>query len=216
MSIHQIYAVFGLGRFGMSVAKELVRSGADVLAVDKNEAVVNAAVAEIPHCKCADITDAEALEKLDISGVDVVVISMAKNLEAAVMATMLCKEAGVGTVIVKCANEMHRKIMEKVGADQVVIPESESGVRMAKNLLSAGFVDMVELSKDVSLLEFDLRPEWVGKNLMELNLRKKYAINVVAIRQGDAISTEIDPALPLQEDMQLIIIADTAKLKKIK
>ncbi len=216
MSIHQTYAVFGLGRFGTSVAKELVRSGAEVLAVDKNEAAVNAAIAEIPLCKCADVTDAETLEKLDIADVDVVVIAMAESLEASVMATMLCKEAGVPTVIVKCADEMHCRILRRVGADKVVVPESESGTRMAKNLLSAGFVDMVELSENVSLLDFSVRSEWVGKSLIELDLRKKYAINVVAIRRGDAITTEIDPRLPLEADMQLIIIADTAKLKKLK
>ncbi len=216
MSIHQTYAVFGLGRFGMAVAKELVRSRADVLAVDKNEAVVNVAIAEIPFCKCADVTDAEVLEKLDIGSVDVVIIAMAENLEASVMATMLCKEAGVPMVIVKCADEMQSRILRRVGADKIVVPESESGARMAKNLLSAGFVDMIELGGNVSLLEMDLLPEWIGKSLIELDLRKKYAINVVAIRRGTAVSAEVDPQIPLEPEMKLIIIADTAKLKKLK
>lgn len=216
MSIHQNYAVFGMGRYGRSVAKELVRNGADVLAVDRNESVVNGLSGEIPFCKCADITDPEVFKALDIGGMDVVIIAMAENLEAAVMATMLCKEAGVPRVIVKCADEMHCRILSKVGADQVVVPEYESGTRLAKNLLSAGFIDMVDLAENVSLLHFDVRPEWVGKTLIELNLRKKYGINVVALEQGGKVSTEIDPTLPLQKEMQLIIIADPAKLKKIK
>lgn len=216
MSIHQNYAVFGMGRYGRSVAKELVRNGADVLAVDRNELVVNGLSGEIPFCKCADITDPEVFKALDIGGMDVVIIAMAENLEAAVMATMLCKEAGVPRVIVKCADEMHCRILSKVGADQVVVPEYESGTRLAKNLLSAGFIDMVDLAENVSLLHFDVRPEWVGKTLIELNLRKKYGINVVALEQGGKVSTEIDPTLPLQKEMQLIIIADPAKLKKIK
>ncbi len=216
MSIHRNYAVFGLGRYGRSVAKELVRSGADVLAVDCNESVVNSLIGEIPLCKCADATDPEVLKALDIGGMDVVVIAMAENLEAAVMVTMLCKEAGVPQVVVKCANEMHCRILSKVGADQVVVPETESGTRLAKNLTSAGFIDMVDLSENISVLHFDVRPEWVGKNLMELNLRQKYGINVVALGQEGKLSTEIDPTLPLQKEMQLIIIADPAKLKKIK
>ena len=216
MSIHQTYAVFGLGRYGLSVAKELVHSGAEVLAVDRNEGVVDAAVGEIPLCKCGDVTDAEVIEKLDIADVDVVIIAMASNLEASVMATVLCKEAGVKTVIVKCANEMHCKVLQRVGADKVVVPETESGVRLAKNLLSAGFVDMMELSPDVSLVEMDIKPEWVGKSLLELNLRKKYGINVVAIRRGSDVSAEVDPYEALGALEKLIVIAQTAKIKKIK
>lgn len=216
MSIHQNYAVFGLGRYGRSVAKELVRNGAEVLAVDRDEAVVNGLIGEIPYCKCADITDPEVIKALDIGGMDVVIIAMAENLEAAVMATMLCKEAGVPRVIVKCANEMHCRILSKVGADQVVVPESESGIRMAKNLLSAGFIDLVDLGEDISVFHFDVRAEWVGKTLIELNLRQKYGINVVALGLDGNVTAEIDPNLPLQQGMQLIIIADPAKLKKIK
>lgn len=216
MSIHQTYAVFGLGRYGLSVAKELVHSGAEVLAVDRNEGVVDAAVGEIPLCKCGDVTDADIIEKLDIADVDVVIIAMASNLEASVMATLLCKEAGAKTVIVKCANEMHCKVLQRVGADKVVVPETESGVRLAKNLLSAGFVDMMELSSDVSLVEMDLKPEWVGKSLIDLDLRKKYGINVVAIRRGSDVSAEVDPHEALGALEKLIVIAQTSKIKKIK
>ena len=129
---------------------------------------------------------------------------------------MLCKEAGVPTVIVKCANEMHQKILTKVGADQVVFPESESGIRLAKNLLSAGFVDIIEFSKDASMVELEVRPDWVGKNLLELNLRKKYSINVVAIQKGESVSVDIDPHAPLQSDDKLIVIANTERLAKLK
>lgn len=210
------YAVFGLGRYGKAVAKELVDCGAEVLAVDNDEEVVNAASVEIPYCKCADVTDPEVIKQLGISNMDVVVISMASALEASVMATMLCKEAGVGTVIVKCSSEMNCKILSKVGADQVVLPESESGIRLAKNLLSSGFMDIIELSRDVSMVELSVRPEWEGKTLIELSLRKKYGINVVAITQGKDVSTNINPEDPLSGAMKLIVIGNTAKLNKLK
>lgn len=210
------YAVFGLGRYGRAVAKELVDDGAEVLAVDYNEDVVNAASVEIPYCKCADVTDPEVIKQLGISNMDVVVISMASALEASVMATMLCKEAGVKNVIVKCSSEMNCKILSKVGADQVVLPESESGIRLAKNLLSSGFVDIIELSRDVSMVELSVRPEWEGKTLIELSLRKKYGINVVAITQGKDVSTNINPEEPLSQSMKLIVIGNTAKLNKLK
>ena len=104
MNTNQSYAVFGLGRYGRAVAKELVKNGMEVLAVDIDEDIVNAAVSEIPYCKCADVTDIEVIRRLGIATVDVVIIAMASNLEASVMATMLCKEIGVKTVIAKCSS----------------------------------------------------------------------------------------------------------------
>ena len=210
------YAVFGLGRYGIAVARELVSNGMEVIAVDSEERIVNAAADELPICKCADITDPEVIRQLGISNVDVVIIAMANNLEASVMAVTLCKEIGVKTVIAKCANEMHQKILTRVGADKVVFPENESGIRLAKNLLSSGFVDMVSLAKNVSMIELDVKPEWVGKNLIQLNLRKKYSVNVVAIRRENMVSVDIDPNSPLRGDDKLIVIANTEKLSKLR
>ena len=216
MKKKKTYAVFGLGRYGRSVAKELIKSGMEVLAVDFDENKVNAAIADIPFCKCANVTDVEVLKQLGIHNIDIVIIAMASNLEASVMATMLCKELGVDMVIAKCSSEMNCKILTKVGADKVVYPEKESGIRLAKNLLSSGFVDMIELSKDASMVEIDVRPEWEGKNLMELNLRAKYSINVVAIIKNKKINTYVDPNVPLDKDMTLVVIANVNKLNKLK
>lgn len=216
MSLKQSYAVFGLGRYGLAVARELVAGGAEVLAVDQSESIVNSLTAEIPLCKCADVTDGDVLRQLDIGSFDTVIIAMTGSLEATVMATMLCKELGVKTVIVKCANEMHQKILSRVGADQAVFPETESGVRMAKNLLSAGFVDLLEISRDVSMVEVSVQPEWVGKSLLELNLRRKYGINIVAIREGGRVSVTIDPEKPLSKEARLLVIGNTARMGKLK
>ena len=216
MGIHQSYAVFGLGRYGIAVARELVEGGAEVLAVDRDEEIVNSASAVIPICKCADVTDAETLRQLDIANIDVVILSMASSLEASVMAVMLCKELGVKTVIAKSASEMNCRILQRVGADKVVFPENESGVRLAKSLLSAGFTDIIELSRDVSMLELEVRPEWVGKTLTELSLRKKYSINIVAVVKNSQISVNIDPDKPLEAGMKLIVIANVEKIKRLQ
>lgn len=215
MGTNKSYAVFGLGRYGRSVAEELVRNGAEVLAVDVDEELVNEAAQVIPVCKCADITDPEVIEKLDIADMDVVVIAMANSLESAVMAITLCKEAGVKEVIVKCVEGMHEKIFKRLGADRVVFPEREAGTRLAKNILSSGFIDVIELSKNVSMVEIQMKPEWVGKNLVQLNLRKKYSINVVAILKDGEVITSINPETPLEKDEQLIVIADTDKVGKL-
>ena len=215
MKHKQSFAVFGLGRYGTALAKELVDSGAEVLAVDCDKDIVNSVVQDIPLSKCADVTDPEVIKQLGIANVDVVVIAMATNLEASVMATMLCKEAGVKTVIAKCGSEMECKILSKIGADQVIFPEKESGVRLAKKLVNFGLVDLVELSKDASLFELKVRPEWVGKSLIELNLRKKYGFNVVAIFENEEVNTYIAPDRPLDDSMRLIAIGNPAKLNNM-
>ena len=216
MAKKKSYAVIGLGRYGKAVARELLQNGAEVLAIDIDPEVVNTVAKVIPHCKCADVTNVETIKQLGIADMDAVIIAMASRLEDTVMATMLCKEAGVKTVIAKCSEEIHRKILSRVGADKVVFPESESGHRLAKNLLSSGFVDIIDLTKNISMIELAVRPEWYGKPLLELNLRRKYSINVVAIRRGKEVSIEVDPAKPLEKDMQLIVIADKTMLGKLK
>lgn len=211
----QTFAVFGLGRYGLAVAARLVENGAEVLAVDQDEAIVNDAINIIPLCKCADVTDADVLEQLDIAEFDVVIIAMATHLESSILATVLCKEAGVKQVVVKCANELHKQILKKVGADLVVFPEIESGVRLANNLMRLGYADIFELSPDISMLELEMRPEWVGKSLVELNLRRKYGINVIALQQNGKVITDIDPNLVFRNDMKMIVLANNQKFKQL-
>jgi len=216
MSINKTYAVFGLGRYGVSVAKELVNNGAEVIAIDSNESIVNTVASEMPFCKCADSTDIEVLKRLGIANIDVVIVAMAGNIESSVMTVMLCKELGVQSVIAKCSSEMHYKILTKVGADKVVFPEKDSGIRMAKNLLSSGLVDMIELSNDVSMIELDIKKEWEGKTLLDLKFRKKYALNVIAIKENEKININVDPNIPLNQNMKLIVVGNKFKLSKIK
>ena len=216
MKAKKTYAVFGLGRYGIAVARELVENGMEVIAVDTDEKIVNDAAAYLPVCKCADVTDAEVVSRLGIGNIDTVIVCMASSLEASVMAVALCKEAGVKTVIAKCSNEMQQKILLLVGADQVVFPENESGIRLAKNLLSSGFIDVISLSKDASIVEIDVKEEWCGKNLIELNLRKKYGFNIVAIKKDGKVNVNINPEQVLDSESSLIVIANTSKLGKLK
>lgn len=216
MSIDKSYAVFGLGRFGSAIARELVKNGVEVLAVDRDSGIVDAASKTIPVCKCADITDPEVIKKLGVSNIDVVIIAMAENLEASILAVTLCKDVGVERIIVKCADEMQQRILLRVGADEAIIPEKQSGIHLAKNLISAGFAEMVELSDEISMVELSVKNEWIGKSLVELNLRRKYGINVIAIRKDGRVELNADPAAALDADMSLVVIADTAKLRKLR
>ena len=209
------YAVFGLGRYGTTVVKELIKNGADVLAVDMEESVIENAKNTIPICKCADVTNIDVLTQLGVANIDTVIVAMANHLEESVMAVMLCKELGVPNVVVKAATEFNKKILLKVGADRVVIPEYESGVRLAKEVLHSGFVDVVDLSSKISIIELEVKDEWVGKNLIELDLRKKYSLNVVAIRANGEVTVAVDPNMPLSREMLLLVIADVSNIKKI-
>ena len=215
MANKKSYAIIGLGRYGKAVARELINHGAQVLAIDMDPDIVNSVATTLPHCKCADVTKPGVIHQLGIPEMDAVIIAIAGNLEASVMATMLCKEAGVKHIVVKCANSLHQRMLLKIGADQVTFPEHESGVRLAKNLVSAGFVDIAELSDEVSVVELEVKDEWDGKTLIELNLRRKYGINIVGIRKDDKLMINVDPEMPLRKEMTMVVIASKQSLKKL-
>ena len=201
------YAVFGLGRYGRAVVRELLNNGAEVLAVDRDRKIVDELVGEIPVCKCADITEPGVIKQLGISDIDVVVISMAKSFEASIMATMLCKEAYVKKIIVKCSDESQCRVMKKIGADEVILPETESGTRLAKNILSSGFIDIADITDNISILEMDIKAEWVGKTLRELDLRKKYNINIIAFKNRNDV-VFANPDIVIENSMKMIVMAD--------
>lgn len=213
--INKTYAVFGLGRYGSAVAKELVDSGAEVIAVDIDERRADEMGELLPVCKCADVTDPEVIKKLGISNCDTVIVSLASNFEASVMATMLCKEAGVKEVIVKSSNEVHKKLLEKIGADRIVQPEKESGIRLAKNLLSAGFIDVAHISENILIVEIGAKDEWIGKNLIELDLRNKYSMNIIAIKQNGNTEISFSPKMCVEKDMLFVVVAEKEKLQKL-
>ena len=207
------FAVLGLGKFGMSVARELSRAGAEVLAVDIDKEMVNEVADEVTCAMCADVCDTDTMETLGLSNMDGVVVAITGNLNASVMATILSKEAGVPFVLAKAEDDIHTKILKKVGADKVIIPERESGIRTARHILSSNIVDFIELSRNICLIEEEVKEEWIGKNLKELNLRQKHKMNVVALRKGEEVIVNISPDKPLEKGMRLMVIMDRKDLK---
>lgn len=205
----------GLGKFGRSIVMEMMRAGADVLAIDMDEEKVKR-VAEYVTCAVqADVRDPEAMNALGISNMDGVVVGMTSNLDAAIMATIYAKEAGVPYILVKAQDEIHEKILKKVGADKVIIPERESGIRVARNMVSGSFVDFIELSDRVKMIELKIKPEWIGHTLRELNLRKKHALNVIAVRQDGELLVNQDPDRPLDKDVTLLVTIDKKDMPKL-
>ena len=215
MNIDKNYAVFGLGRYGRAVAKELMKNGVEVLAVDIDENKVNDVAKDVPYCKCADVTDIEVLKQLGITNFDIVIIAMASNFESNILAVATCKELGVKQIIAKAANETQKKILLKVGANRVVMPEIDSGLRLAKILLNPDFIDMIEITKNISVIEIDVKDEWCDKTLAELDLRKKYTINVVAIIENKNININVTPHTMLKKSMKLLVVANVQELDKL-
>lgn len=211
-------AVIGLGKFGVSVAVNYAARGGNVLAIDRDEVRVQEVADFVTSAVKADMTDGEVVSKLGLDRMDAVVIAVTDSMEASVMATILAKEQGVPLVIVKAKNDIHAKVLEKVGADKIIFPEKEMGMRIARNLAANSMQDIVELGADYSIVEAEVPAKWVGKNLIELNPRKKFGFNVIAKKSGaDAgqIVANLDPAIKFLAGEHIIIIGKNENLDKI-
>ena len=173
------FVVIGLGRFGSSIATTLYSLGNDVLVIDKNEDLIQDIASEVTHAVQADATDENALKSLGIRNFDVAIISIGGDIQSSVMATLILRELGVKYIIAKGNGELHAKVLYKIGADRVVLPEKDMGVRVAHNIISSSILDYIELSSDYSIMEVKAFEDWVGKDLKSLDLRKKYGINVI-------------------------------------
>lgn len=182
------YIVIGLGNFGASVARTLVEKGYNVLAVDNDSEKVQMLANVVTHAVEADATDEESLRTLGVRNFDVAIISIGDNIHANVLSTLILKELGVTYVIVKAHDRLHGNLLTKVGADRVVYPERDMGVRIAHNLMSSNVIDYIESSPDYSIIEIPVPSNMVGKSLAKLNIRAKYNINVVAIKRGKDIN----------------------------
>ena len=210
------FAVIGCGRFGSSIAKTLFDIGNEVLAVDKNPELVKEISEHVTYAVEADVMDESVLKELGLSNFDVVIVSIGSSLEASIMATLIVKEFGVKKVVAKAQSELHGKLLAKIGADKVVFPERDMGVRVAHNLTSNNILDYIELSPDFSILEIAAIKSWYNKSLEELKFRNRYGVNVIAIKDKNNISISLDSEQIVREGNILVIIGTTEDVKKIE
>lgn len=208
------FAVLGLGSFGRSVALTLESMGCDVIVVDKSQETIQEIADRVTYAITADITEKEALSALGTRNLDGAIIGVAENLEAGIMATLLCKEIGIPMVVAKAKNKLQGTILKKVGADTVVYPEIEMGSRVAKSLLATEFTDWIELSNDYSMVEIAVPKPWINHSMAELGIRTKYGVTVVGIMQNGNVNVEIDPQMPLPENALLILVGANKVLEK--
>ena len=208
------YAVFGLGSFGESVAVALQELGCEVVVVDNHMERIEDISPYVSYAVQADIEDPEVIRSLGARNLDGVVVAVADDMEASIMATLVSKEIGVPYVLAKAKNELHAKVLKKIGADSIIFPEKEIGQSVARNLVSGEFVDWISLSPDYSITEIQVPEKWIGKSLSEIDVRRTKDVNVVGVRIGEKIQVTIDPEEPLQKEMMLIMIGSDEALEK--
>ncbi|MGI6153889.1 MAG: potassium channel family protein [Christensenellaceae bacterium] len=209
------FVVIGLGRFGESIARTLIEQKAEVLVVDQDEEKVNQAISYATHAIQMDATDEQALKSLGIRNFDVACVCMG-DIQNSVLISLLCKEQGVPYVLAKVRSEIHSKLLDKVGVDRAVFPEREMGIRVAHNLLSPGILDFIELSPDYGIAELDVPELWANKSIVETDFRKRYGLNIVAIRHDDNdINVNPEPKDIILPGDTLIVIGSEEQIAKV-
>lgn len=210
------YIVIGLGRFGAQVARELCRQGCEVLAMDISSELVSQVSGDVTHAVVGDGQDKEVLRALGAREFDCGIIAIGDDLAASVLVTMNLKELGVPQVICKAYDETHRRVLEKLGADRVVIPEQEQADRLARSLSSHNVLDYIELSEEYGIIEIPAPAGWKGKSLKELNVRAKLGVNILAIRRGGKINVSPGADFAFEDQDILVVLGDSAALKKVQ
>lgn len=211
------YLIVGLGRFGTAVALKLHELGNEVMVIDENEEFVQRVADRVTYAVVGDARDEAVLASLGVSNLDCAIVAIGQDLAASVVITLNLKSLGVPHVICKAQDDLQKKALEKLGADRVVIPEREMGLKLAQNLTSSSVLDYVELSKDCGLAEIITPKPWVGKSLMELDVRKKFGVTVAGLRKADGdLTVFVDAAYQLNADDELLLVGNNDDLARVQ
>ncbi|KRL04722.1 potassium channel family protein [Liquorilactobacillus oeni] len=205
--VKQNYAIIGLGRFGGSICQTLIAGGAEVLVIDKDEARVNDYKNIATQAIIADAQDENTLRSLGIRNFDHVVIAIGEDIQASILVTLMVKELGVKYITAKAQNEYHARVLTKLGANKVVHPERDMGIRIGRNLLSKNMLDYLDLSPEIKVAEIKITQNFlIGKSLMELDFRKNFALNVIAVRRNKKIEISPAPSEALNLNDSLLVV----------
>ncbi|WP_281278116.1 potassium channel family protein [Peribacillus cavernae] len=204
------FAVIGLGRFGGSICRTLAEEGMEVLAIDMDEDRVNEFAMIASHAVVGDTTDETVLRSLGIRNFDHVIVAIGENIQASILTTLMLKELGVDNITVKAQNDYHEKVLRKIGADHVVHPERDMGRRIAHNIVSNNVLDYLELSDEHSIVEIVASDKMDGRSIIDMDVRARYGINIVAIKSGNEIivSPQANDLIK-KGDILIVIGADT-------
>lgn len=209
------YVVIGCGRFGSALAKTLYGLGHDVLAIDQNMDIVQEIADSVTQSVQVDATDENALLSLGLRNYDVAIISMSSDFQTSIITSLILKEMGLSHIICKAKNELQAKAFYKIGADKVVFPERDMGIRLAHNLVSKNVMEFIELDPKYSIIEVIVPKKWTGKTIADLHLRKQYEVNVVAIKRGKEVNVSPASTDRLQAEDLLVVIGEAKKLNSL-
>ncbi len=209
------YIVLGLGRFGRNIAKELVKLGHNVLAVDRTEQLVQEFSDIVTHVMCAECSNEDFLRSVGIQNFDAAIVAIGNDIQSSILTTLLLKELGAKFILAKAHDDLHAKVLKKVGADNIIQPERDMAIRSANNLISNNIIDMIEFSSDYSIMESDVPSEWVGKTIGELNIRAKYGVSIIAIKNKKGITIAPNAGTLFNEDDITAVIGHNSKLKSL-
>lgn len=211
------YLVVGMGRFGTAVALKLQELGNEVMVIDENEEQIQRISNDVTYAVVGDARDEDVLESLGVQNMDCAIVAIGQDLAASVLITLNLKSLGVPQVICKAQDELQKRALEKIGADRVMIPEREMGLKLAQNLTSSSVLDYVELSSDCGLAEIVTPKSWVGKSLLELDVRKKYGVTVAAFRKADGdLTVFVDINYRLKANDELVILGSNDDLAQVQ
>lgn len=208
--------VLGLGRFGYAVATKLFEKGVYVTAVDSNYKKVEKIANFVSSAAQGDITEEVSMNSLGINNYDVAIIATGTDIEASIEATLICKDSGVDKIIAKATSQSHARILKKIGADQIVYPELDTGERLARSLAGSNLLELVQFSNDFSLIEIKAHEDWIGKSLIDLDFRKSYKMNVVAFERDGKMLMDMDPNTDIRKDDVLVLIGDNENAKALE
>jgi trk system potassium uptake protein TrkA len=184
------FAVIGMGRFGMAVARTLAQKGAEVLAIDSDPEVVESIKDQVTQAVCLDATNEAAMRAAGLEGVDTAVVAVGESVETSVMATALLSKLGVPRIVARATNELHHLILEEIGAVRVVKIEQEMGEELAKSILAPDLQEKITLTSGHSMAEVIPRPEFVGRSIREIDLRARYGVNLISIQHRRPVVTD--------------------------
>lgn len=210
------YAVIGLGRFGSSIARSLYKSGADVIAIDVHEELVNSIADDVTRAVTADCKNKEDLRRLGVDECDCVIVALGTNFASSVLITMNVISLGVKYVICKAHDSTHREILEKLGANKVIQPERDVAEKTARSLTSPNFLEFIELSDEFSIIEIAPPKSWVGREVRELNVRNKYNVNIIAVKKGDKVNVSVSADYRISNDIKLVLLGEFDAINQIK
>ena len=199
------FAVLGLGNFGQSLARTLASMGHEVLVLDTNPEVIASIADSVTTAVEGDCRDIAALNAVGIKDYDTVFLTIGKDIQASILTTMALKEMGVKNVIAKSTSDMHTKILQKIGADSIIFPEKDTGIRVARSITNNNFLDSIELSGDYSITEVKCPSSWCGKTILDLNVRAAFGINILAIKNGVDVFINFPPTRVLLKEDILVL-----------